>query len=183
MANMLPTISLSLGYDFNSSSFASPFNSGMSSIGGSLLQPLFDSDRRGAEVIRRRAIVQERLDAFSQSFLFALQEVEDALDRERNQIDLLGEIKLQLELAARQLQAARTSYSDGVAEYLDVIAAVQTQQSLQRQNVTAHKQLLAYRATLYRALGGSWMHQLNPPHIDEKLESQAGMHQLQEEEL
>jgi multidrug efflux system outer membrane protein len=183
VANMLPTISLSLGYDFNSSSFASPFNSGMSSIGGSLLQPLFDSDRRGAEVIRRRAIVQERLDAFSQSFLFALQEVEDALDRERNQIDLLGEIKLQLELAARQLQAARTSYSDGVAEYLDVIAAVQTQQSLQRQNVTAHKQLLAYRATLYRALGGSWMHQLKPPRDEALLEAQVTWPQLQEEDL
>jgi NodT family efflux transporter outer membrane factor (OMF) lipoprotein len=183
VANMLPTISLSLGYDFNSSSFASPFNSGMSSIGGSLLQPLFDNDRRGAEVVRRRAIVQERLDAFSQTFLTALQEVEDALDRERNQIDLLNEIKLQLDIAARQLQAARTSYSDGVAEYLDVIAAVQTQQSLQRQNVTAHKQLLTYRATLYRALGGSWMHQLKPPRAEALLEAQVAWPQLQEEDL
>ena len=58
VANMLPTISISIGYDFTSNSFASPFNSGMSSIGGSLLQPLFDNDRRGAEVVRRRAIVQ-----------------------------------------------------------------------------------------------------------------------------
>ena len=183
VANMLPTISLSLGYDFTSSSFASPFNSGMSSIAGSLLQPLFDNDRRGAEVIRRRAIVQERLDAFTQSFLSALQEVEDALDRERNQIDLLVEIELQLELAARQLQAARTSYTDGVAEYLDVISAVQTQQSLQRQQVTAHKQLLAFRATLYLALGGTWMHELTPPRIDAELERQAAIASLQEEEL
>lgn len=183
VANMLPTISLSLGYDFNSSSFASPFNSGMSSIGGSLLQPLFDSDRRGAEVVRRRAIVQERLDSFSQSFLSALQEVEDAIDRERNQIDLLAEIELQLDLAARQLQAARTSYSDGVAEYLDVISAVQTQQSLQRQQVTAQKQLLAYRVTLYRALGGAWMHELAPPAIDAELQRQVAIDSLQEEEL
>ncbi|MDP6987748.1 MAG: efflux transporter outer membrane subunit [Phycisphaerales bacterium] len=181
VANMLPTISLSLGYDFNSSSFASPFNSGMSSIGGSLLQPLFDNDRRGAEVIRRRAIVQERLDAFSQAFLSAIQEVEDSLARERNQIDLLSEIELQLELAALQLQAARTSYSDGIAEYLDVITAVQTQQSLQRQQVTAHKQLLAYRVTLYRALGGTWMHELAPPAIDAALEREAALTPLQEE--
>ena len=180
VANMLPTISLSIGYDFMSNSFASPFNSGMSSIGGSLLQPLFDNDRRGAEVVRRRAIVQERLDAFSQTFLSALREVEDALDRERNQIDLLDEIALQLTIAAQQLQAARTSYGDGVAEYLDVITAVQTQQSLQRQQVTATKQLLGYRATLYRSLGGTWMRSLEPPPVDAALEKQVAMQSPQE---
>jgi NodT family efflux transporter outer membrane factor (OMF) lipoprotein len=180
VANMLPTISLSIGYDFTSTSFASPFNSGMSSIGGSLLQPLFDNDRRGAEVVRRRAIVQERLDAFSQQFLSALQEVEDALDRERHQVDLLDEIALQLDIAAQQLRAARTSYGDGVAEYLDVISAVQTQQSLQRQHVTAKKKLLGYRATLYRALGGTWMRELEPPLIDAALDDQVAMQTLQE---
>ncbi|MDP7086575.1 MAG: TolC family protein [Phycisphaerales bacterium] len=174
VANMLPTISFSLGYDFLSSSFASPFNSGMASVGGSLLQPLFDSDRRGAEVVRRRAIVQERLDAFSEAFLSALREVEDALDRERNQVELLAEITAQIELSERQLQAARTSYTDGVAEYLDVINAVQIQQSLQRQQVSAHKQLLTYRANLYRALGGTWMNELMPPPVDVELERQAG---------
>ena len=163
VADLLPTISLSIGYDFNSNSFADPFTSGVSSIGGSLLQPLFDNDRRGAEVARRRAIVQERLDAFSQAFLTALREVEDALVRERNQIDLLEEIAQQLVLSERQLEAARTSYGDGVAEYLDVISAVQTQQSLQRQQVSAHKQLLVYRASLYRSLGGSWMSDLTAP--------------------
>ncbi|MDP7028857.1 MAG: efflux transporter outer membrane subunit [Phycisphaerales bacterium] len=171
VADLLPTVSLSLGYDFNSNSFADPFTSGVSSLGGSLLQPLFDNDRRGAEVVRRRAIVQERLDAFSQAFLTALREVEDALDRERYQLELLAEIKLQLDLAEKQLKAATTSYADGVAEYLDVISAVQTQQSLQRQQVTAHKQLLAYRSTLYRALGGAWMSQLEPPKTDAKLEA------------
>lgn len=163
VADMLPNISLSISYDFNSNSFADPFTSGVSRIGGSLLQPLFDNDRRGAEVARRRAIVQERLDGFSQVFLTALQEVEDALVREGNQIELLKEIAQQLVLSERQLEAARTSYGDGVAEYLDVISAVQTQQSLQRQQVIAQKQLLIYRASLYRALGGSWMSELTPP--------------------
>jgi NodT family efflux transporter outer membrane factor (OMF) lipoprotein len=171
IANMLPTLSLSLSYDFRSSSFADPFNSGMTSIGGSLLQPLFDADRRGAEVVRRRAIVQERLDAFSQAFLTALQEVEDALDRERNQLELLRMIAGQISLAERQLQAAQTSYTDGVAEYLDVINAVQTQQTLQRQQVSAHRQLLVYRTSLYRALGGSWMTDLAAPEAIQQLES------------
>ena len=170
VADMLPTISFSLGYDFNSSSFSDPFTSGVSSIGGSLLQPLFDNDRRGAEVVRRRAIVQERLDAFSQTYLTALREVEDAVVRERNQLDLLAEIALQLDLADRQLQAARTSYGDGVAEYLDVISAVQTQQSLQRQQVSAHKQLLSYRTALYRALGGTWMSDIAPPQMEASLD-------------
>ena len=174
VANMLPTISFSLGYDFLSSSFASPFNSGMTSVGGSIFQPLFDGDRRSAEVVRREAIVQERLAAFSEAFLHALQEVEDALARERNQIELLAEITAQITLAERQLQAARTSYTDGVAEYLDVINAVQTQQSLQRQQVSAHKQLLSYRASLYRALGGTWMHELTPPPKDAQLEHRVG---------
>ena len=110
----------------------------------------------------------------------ALQEVEDALDRERNQIDLLDEIALQLNIAGQQLQAARTSYTDGVAEYLDVITAVQTQQSLQRQQVTAKKQLLVYRASLYRSLGGTWMRSLEPPPVDATLEKQVAMKLPQE---
>lgn len=172
VAAMLPTITFSLGYDFQSDSFSDPFTSGLASIGGSLLQPLFDNDRRGAEVDRRKAIVQERIDGFAQGFLVALREIEDALDRERNQIQLLDDIQIQLDIAAKQLQAAQTSYTDGVAEYLDVIQAVQTQQTLQRQQVTAHRALLGYRAALYRALGGTWMYELDPPAPIGKIDAQ-----------
>ncbi len=171
VADMLPSIRFSVGYDWQSQSISDPFTSGLASIGGSLFQPVFDNDRRGAEVVRHKAIVQERLAAFSQAFLEALREVEDALDQERFQIDYIDDLTVRYRLAIRELETAGSAYADGAAEYLDVINAVQTRQGLQRELVAARRDLLAYRTALYRALGGTWMHDLNAPLIDQELEA------------
>tara|TARA_B100001059_G_scaffold169616_1_gene169489 strand:- start:563 stop:1105 length:543 start_codon:yes stop_codon:yes gene_type:complete len=164
---MLPTIRISLDASFNSPSLSSLFDDTIASMGGSLLQPVFDGDRRGAEVDRRKAIMSERMDAFSEKFLVALREIKDAIDRELNQVRLLEDVRSQISIASLTLAEARFSYANGQNEYLDVISALQALQSVQRQEVTARKQLLSIRANLYLALGGNWLGDLKPPDISE----------------
>ena len=162
IADMLPTIRISLDASFNSPSLSSLFEDSLASMGGSLLQPVFDADRRGAEVDRRKAIMLERFNGFSERFLLALREIEDAIDREVNQVQLLEDITEQVRIATSLLAEARFRYANGQNEYLDVISAIQSLQSVQRREVTIRKQLLSTRASLYLALGGEWLRTLEP---------------------
>ena len=162
VADMLPTIRISLDASFNSPSLSSLFDDTLASMGGSLFQPVFDGDRRGAEVDRRKALMKERMDAFSEKFLVALREIQDAIDQEANQIELLDDVISQISIASATLAEARFSYANGQNEYLDVISALQALQGVQRQEVTVRKQLLSIRSNLYLALGGEWLDELEP---------------------
>ena len=162
IADMLPTVRISLDASFNSPSLSSLFDDTLASMGGSLLQPVFDGDRRGAEVERRKAQMMERMDAFSEKFLIALREIKDAIDQELNQIELLEDVRAQISIASSTLAEARFSYANGQNEYLDVITALQSLQRVQRQEVTVRKQLLSIRSNLYLALGGEWLGELEP---------------------
>ncbi len=163
IADMLPTLRISLEGSFSSPSLSRLFEDTIGSMAGSLLQPVFDGDRRGAEADRRRAVLQERLDSFSNQFLTALLEVEDAIDRERNQLELLDDILNQIKIANSTLAEARLRYANGQNEYLDVISAIQAQQQVQRRYVLVRKDVLSNRASLYVALGGAWLQDITPP--------------------
>ena len=163
IADMLPTLRISLEGSFSSPSLSRLFEDTIGSMAGSLLQPVFDGDRRGAEADRRRAVLQERLDSFSNQFLTALLEIEDAIDRERNQLELLDDILNQIKIANSTLAEARLRYANGQNEYLDVISAIQAQQQVQRRYVLVRKDVLSNRASLYVALGGAWLQDITPP--------------------
>lgn len=162
IANQLPTVRLSLDGGFSSPNVSSLFENTVGSIAGSLLQPVFDGNRREAEVDRRKAIVRERTISFSQEFLIALREIEDAIEREKFQSDLLDQVISQLDLAQKNLEESKIRFGQGQTEYIDVILAIQTLQRLERQEVTVRRGLLANRASLYVAVGGQWTRALEP---------------------
>ena len=164
IANQLPTVRISLDGGFSSPNVSSLFENTVGSIAGSLLQPVFDGNRREAEVDRRKAIVRERTISFSQDFLVALREIEDAIDREKFQADLLEQVINQLDLAQKNLEESKIRFGQGQTEYIDVIIAIQTLQRLERQEVTVRRGLLANRASLYVAIGGQWTRELEPDH-------------------
>lgn len=180
IADLLPTVRLSLEGTFSSPSLSSLFDDTISSIGGSLLQPVFDADRRGAEVDRRKAILQERAESFAEQFLIALREIKDAIDREVNQIELLEDITRQIKIASATLAEARFRYANGQNEYLDVISALQSLQGVQRREVTVRKELLRSRANLYLALGGDWLRNLEPTPPIEDVASESNQEMNQE---
>ena len=117
--------------------------------------PLFDAGERRAVVDWRRAQLTEALAAFSNEYLVAVREVETALLVGRKQAERVELQVAQLQIAQRLLNETRNRYNQGLTDYLPVLAAVSTEQTLQRELVTSRRQSLSYRVALHRALGGT----------------------------
>ena len=121
---------------------------------GSIVGPLFDAGERKAVVEERRAQLDAALAEFSNSYLEAVRDVETALLRERKQAERVALQQNQLDTAKRLLAETRNRYSQGLTDYLPVLAAVTTEQNLERELITSRRELLSARVALHRALGG-----------------------------
>jgi outer membrane protein TolC len=51
-------------------------------------------------------------------------------------------------------------YRNGLVEYTTVLLQLNTMQALERDTITARLDLLRYRVDLHRALGGTWMNEM-----------------------
>ena len=118
------------------------------------VQPMIDWGERKAEVDSRRAAFDEQLLRFTETYLVAIEEVENALYRERRQLERIASLKEQRDLAEQQLAEARNRYTNGLTDYLPVLDAVQSLQRAQRDLLSQRRELLDIRILLYRALGG-----------------------------
>ncbi len=117
--------------------------------------PVIDWDRRSAEVDKRKAIFQQELASYSQAYLTAMEEVENALWQEKYQKDLLNALDNQISIARSNLSETRNRYQQGLTDYLPVLTAIQSLQKLERDILSEQRQLVSIRILLYRALGGS----------------------------
>jgi NodT family efflux transporter outer membrane factor (OMF) lipoprotein len=162
-ADQLPAIRLTGQAAYSAGEIEFLFDDWFANLAAGLTAPLFDGFRREAEVTRTRAVVEERLAAYRLAVLTAIREVEDALLQERQQRAYLEALQQQLEYANNALREADQRYRKGLNDYLPVLTALEATQSLTRDVITAKRELLVYRVNLYRALGGTWSTELQPP--------------------
>ncbi|MBT3191757.1 MAG: efflux transporter outer membrane subunit [Verrucomicrobia bacterium] len=164
----LPAIRLTASANFGSSKFSDLFDNWFANLAAGVTGPIFDAGRRKAEVARTRAVVEERLAAYRETVINAIKEVEDALVSEQKQRAYIAALDRNLELSRSSYAEAMNRYRSGLSEYLPVLVELVSLQSLERDRVEAQFNLLRYRITLYRALGGSWPEALNPPSTESK---------------
>ncbi len=126
------------------------------SLASDLAVPIFDGNRRAAEVDRTRAVVDERLWVYREKVLRGIKEVEDALVREAKQREHLKALDLQIGEARMALNEARERYRKGIADYLPVLTQLLSFLTLERARIDMQAGLLEARVALYRSLGGSW---------------------------
>jgi outer membrane protein, multidrug efflux system len=157
IADRIPRLELGLDRGYEGTSFRKLTSDGLfTSLMGDLAGPVVDFGLRKAEVKRRRAIVAERLMEFSEAYLTAIGEVEDALWRERRQQELIKALNTELDIAKRNLKETRIRFSRAaLTDYLPVLAAVQSLQALERNLLTRRRELVSIRILLYRSLGGA----------------------------
>ncbi len=127
----------------------------VASIIGTFIQPLVDWGARKAEVERNRALYVERLARFTQSYLEAIENVENALYQERKQREFLRRLDIRRGLLERTVEETTERYTNGLTDYLPVLDAVKELQRLERIIVQQQRALLGFRIQLHRALGGS----------------------------
>lgn len=154
VADLFPKLTIDFNYEFSGLELHRIFERQVSTLIANLVQPIIDGGRRICEVQRNRALLCERLQAFGQTFLTALLEVEDAVVAEQYQKELIQRLEEERTQAEGNLEVARWRYSHGLNDFLPVLTAVQTLQNLQRRLISEKKNLLSIRAQLYRALGG-----------------------------
>lgn len=123
-------------------------------LAAGLVGPVFEAGKRKAEVDLRSARLVEAVNEYSHTFLVAIQEAETAMVQERKQAEQIALQEKQLATARKLLQETRNRYSQGLTDYLPVLDAVSTVQSLERDLLTSRRELLSFRVTLHRALGG-----------------------------
>ena len=156
IADRFPQLTLSASLSTSGDYLRDLFSNWVGTLAANLVAPLFDAGLRKAEVERTRAVTAEALDTYGQSVLEALQEVEDALVRERNQRRYLESLERQMELSDQSLERIRDTYINGGADYLKVLDALLTNQSLERTHLEAQRALIDYRIDLCKAIGGGW---------------------------
>jgi NodT family efflux transporter outer membrane factor (OMF) lipoprotein len=149
-----PRISLNASAVTEENDFTDIFDEWVRRLAGNVLMPVLDGGGRRAEVERNQALRNQRLYAYSQSVLVAIQEVEDALVLEANRSKRLASLKEQVRLAGEAQQQLQLQYFNGAADFLDVLTAVTNEQRLRRDLLNARMALFESRIALYRAIAG-----------------------------
>ena len=141
------------------------------SLFGEAIAPLVDWGKRKAEVDKRKAMVKEEIARYSQAYLVAIEEVENALWQEKEQAELVKALDEQLRISKATLSESRNRYMQGLSDYLPVLTALQALQRLERDILMQQRQLISIRILLYRALGGSDLPESSPGSIKMKEDS------------
>ena len=130
-----------------------------STLTDELVGDLRSSRRAGDDVAHDEAVAAVRgvVEAEQRDGARDPQEVEDALALERHQIDRVKSLKRQLALARTAYIELRNQYLNGAADFIDVLAAVQNQQELERSVLAARLMRIEHRIALHRAIAGGFV--------------------------
>jgi len=156
IADRFPRLSISISAQDTETEFHSLFDNWIRNLAANMTAPIFDGGRRRSEVERTRAVASENLHAFENAVLGALKEVEDALVQERRQAEFVANLARQVDIARQTVEFTQERYMNGATDYLPVLTALLTLQSLERSEAEAQRLLITFRINLYRALGGGW---------------------------
>jgi NodT family efflux transporter outer membrane factor (OMF) lipoprotein len=163
IADQFPRLSLSAGAETSGMEARDLFDNWLVNMAGNLTQPIFDGNRRKAEIKRTKAVLSQTIHQYGEQILLSLQEVEDALTQERRQSEYLTNLTVQLATSRQVVDRTRESYLKGQLEYIRVLDALASFQSLERNHLTAKRQLIERRIDLCRALAGGW--EMNRPEL------------------
>ncbi|MGB8773380.1 MAG: TolC family protein, partial [Terriglobales bacterium] len=158
MTAFYPHITLSGGGGWESRDIATLVNapSAFWSLGGDLLQPIFNGGRNRANLASTRAAYDQSVANYRESVLEAFQQVEDGLSG----LTLLDQAMKTQQAAVtdsrRALALANDRYVGGVTTYLDVITAQSTLLSNERLATQLLGQQMTTSVYLVKALGGAW---------------------------
>ncbi|MGD0467952.1 MAG: efflux transporter outer membrane subunit [Terriglobales bacterium] len=158
MAAFYPHITLAGSGGYESRDIATLVNapSAFWSLGGDLLQPIFNGGRNRANLASSRAAYDESVADYRESVLVAFQQVEDGLSG----LALLNQAAKTQQAAVadsrRALDLANNRYVGGVTTYLDVITAQSTLLSNERLATQLLGQQMTTSVYLVKALGGAW---------------------------
>ena len=158
VASFYPDISLSGSFGFESLKTSTLFDwASRAFMGGASVDlPIFEGGRLKGTLRLRKSQQGEAAIIYRKTVLQAWHDVDNALTAYAEAQHARADTQATVQADARALKAAEQQYREGVATFIDVIAAqsalLQAQDALARDNAQAEIDLVA----LYKALGGGW---------------------------
>jgi multidrug efflux system outer membrane protein len=154
-AAMLPNIALtgSAGVAL-STALANPI--GVFTIGASILSPIFDGGRLGAQADAATARRDQASFAYRRAALQAFREVDDSLAGVQRSGEQAVALAGQRDALAGALRNASNRYRAGYSAYLDQLDAQRGLLTAELSLVQARADRLTAYVTLYQAMGGGW---------------------------
>jgi NodT family efflux transporter outer membrane factor (OMF) lipoprotein len=126
------------------------------SLGGDLLQPVFNGGRNHANLAYTKRAYDETVANYREAVLVAFQQVEDGLSG-LNELSLAAERQgAAVASSRRALEIANNRYTGGVTTYLDVITAQSALLTNERLATQLLGQQMVIEVALIKALGGGW---------------------------
>jgi NodT family efflux transporter outer membrane factor (OMF) lipoprotein len=126
------------------------------SVGLSATQILFDGGRTKANVEAARAGYDVAVANYRRTVLVAMQEVEDGISGMLALERAYQQAQTSVQSAQRLLELATDRYEGGIASYLEVVTAQQSQVNSQRQAAQIAGQWFGASVFLIKAMGGRW---------------------------
>ncbi|WP_299587960.1 efflux transporter outer membrane subunit [uncultured Microbulbifer sp.] len=153
-ANRLPTLSLSAVASNGTSLISDITENWLLAIAASIEGVIFDGGALVSAREQQDAVLQEGWAQYRETVNQALSEVEQALIRERALSQELAHLRERERLSALIVERRNRAYIRGAVDFLNLLTATIEQQSLAREVLSAERQRLQNRVTLYRALSG-----------------------------
>jgi NodT family efflux transporter outer membrane factor (OMF) lipoprotein len=126
------------------------------SLGGDLLQPLFNGGRNRANLAATKSAYDESVANYRESVLTAFQQVEDGLSGLNSLSQAAGSQTAAVTDARRALEIANNRYVGGLTTFLDVITAQSVLLTNERLSTQLLGQQMVASVYLVKALGGGW---------------------------
>jgi multidrug efflux system outer membrane protein len=157
-AAFYPQLTISGGGAVQSTSITNLFTapSAIWSLGGDLLQPIFQGGRNRANLAAAKAAYDGSVANYRESVLTAFQQVEDGLSGLNTLSQAAGSQNAAVADARRALELANNRYVGGVTSYLDVITAQSALLTDERLATQLLGQQMVTSVYLVKALGGGW---------------------------
>jgi outer membrane protein, multidrug efflux system len=155
-AAYFPQVSLTGTGGTISSTLSSLFTTGLWSVAGSVVQPIFDAGRRKSRVALERARTEDAVLTYQKTVQQAFREVSDALVGYRRAREFRAEQEQLVRAAEDARRLTDIRYRGGASSFLDVLDSDSRLFSAQLDLAQAQLQELTTFVEIYRALGGGW---------------------------
>jgi outer membrane protein, multidrug efflux system len=126
------------------------------SLGGDLLQPIFNGGRNRANLAATKSAYDESVANYRESVLTAFQQVEDGLSGLNSLSQAAVSQSAAVTDARRALEIANDRYTGGLTTFLDVITAQSVLLTNERLSTQLLGQQMVTSVYLVKALGGGW---------------------------
>ncbi len=156
MADRFPNLTLSGSYEYFDRGLQNSASSGpVGILMASFVQPILDWGKRKAEVERNKFLYQEKIAAFTQKFIEAVEDVENALYRENRQREFIKLLNKRITILNKTVHEAKSRYQEGLDNYISVINSLQELREVERDIIAEKLKLVQFRIDVYKAVGGN----------------------------